>query len=329
MKNYKARVLTEGIFCSALALALVLVGVYFPAVSLLMTMLAGVPMMYLGMRRGVKMLVVALGTAVLLLFAAVGDIQYALLTGFMSFLPGMLIGYTLRKRWTFQGIIFAGGGAILGVLLLSLFLINRTGDGRGVETMLNLFLDTVRQGVDEVFLNLQGQLAMPEQELQNLINQTMDMMREMVFLYLPAFLIGFSVVVSYLLFMLGIFLLQRLRPVRIIYQPFWGFCAPRFMCYLGSVLFLVTSMSTEITIWAAALRNMETLLYAYMGVCGMSFLDYKLKKKLSSGYLRSIIYFAVFCVGYPLLGMLFQGFCVLGMLDGVLGFRMREEFGHE
>ena len=102
------------------------------------------------------------------------------------------------------------------------------------------------------------------------------------------------------------------------------------MCYLAAVLFMITSLSADSTIWTAALKNVVILLYAYFAVCGISFVDYKLRKKIPSGFARGTIYFAALCVGYLFLGMLFQGLCILGMIDGVFGFRIREErVGHE
>ena len=323
------KALVEGVVCSALSLVLVLIGVFVPHMALLMTILAGIPMMYLGMRRGIRVLVVFFLVAELLLLAITGNPVDSLLIGMMSFLPGIVVGRSLRKGLTFQGIIFSGAGMILFGLLVQLVLLNAMGDGHGIETLVNQSLDGVRQSMNDVFVAMEGQFAGQGQEIQVAVNQGIDLMRDMIFLYLPSFLIGFSVVISYLLFMLGIFFLHRLRPVRIIYQPFWGFCVPRSMCYLGALLFLITSLSTDTTVWTAALRNIEVLLYAYFGVCGISFLDYKLRKKISSGYARCAVYLMALCVGYLFLGMLFQGLCILGMIDGMFGFRIREEFGHE
>ncbi len=325
MNKYKVKVLTEVAICTAVSVMAVLLGIRVPMLSALMTLLAGVPMMYLGMRRGVKVLAVLFPVCLSAIFPVTQNVGATLLLGGINFLPGMVMGYALRKRYSFATIIFAGSGVLLLGLVCQLALFNAMADGQGIANLVNQAISGARQSVHETLAGMQEQLSVQGQDVEAILNQTMDAIRDIIFLYLPSFLIGSSVVMSYLLFMLGCFLLHRTRPVRIIYLPFWGICASRATCYLAAVLYLITSFSTDTTVWTAALQNIQVLLYGYLAVCGMSFLDYKFKKKIPSGYGRAIIYFAVFCVGYLLLGMLFQGLCILGMIEGMLGFRMREE----
>ncbi len=325
MSKGKINALIEGAICSLLSIGVVILGIFFPSLSILLTLLAGVPMMYLGMRRGIRVLIAVWLVSVLAMLGITKNITASILTGVMSFLPGIVIGRTLRARKTFLGIILSGATVLLIGMVLQLVLINSMGGGTGIADMINGILDKVQTETNMALNMMEGQLAVSEQELQGVLKEVMDATRETIFLYLPAFLIGSAIVMSYLIFMIGVFLLQRLRPVRIIYQPFWAFCAPKSMCYLATILYLITTFSSDTTVWTAALKNVMILLYAYLTICGLSFLDYKLKKKISRGYGRMGIYVVGVFVLYPILGMLVQILSFLGMIDGVFGVRLREE----
>ncbi len=330
MKKSKAKALAEGAVCSLLSLTLVLMGIYVPTVLTMTTILAGIPMMYLGMRRGIRILSASWVIAVLALAVVTKSIFASFLTGLMSFLPGLVLGYTLRIRKTFATIIFSGAAVILFGTVLQLGLLNAMGNGHGIVDMVNQFMDELRNNMDAVLASLEGQLSVTEQDVSVVLNQVIDTTRNIIFLYLPSFLIGSAVVMSYLLFMVSSFVLHRTRPIRIIYQPFWGIYAPKSMCYLALVLFLITSSSEDVNIWMAALRNVLVLLGAYFAVCGVSLIDYKFRKKVSSGYARAVIYCFSLCVGYLFMGTIVQIMCILGIVDGILRFRIREEsISHE
>lgn len=329
MNRNKVKAAAEGLLCSMLSVVLILAGMLLPVLQLLLTMLSGIPMMYLAMRHKPRVLVPALLISVLALMI-VRSWSEAILIGVMNFLPGMVMGYTLRVRKTFVTIIFSGAAVLLVGMVLQLAYFNFMTDGQGVTDTVNQVMEEVRQNTSETLASLEGQFSAEKQEMEEALNQVLDTTKEMIFLYLPSFLIGSAVLTGYLLFMLGAFVLHRTRPVRIIYQPFWGICAPKSMCYVAMILFIITSSSESSTIWMAALQNMMVLMYAYLAVCGVSLVDYKVRKKISSGYARAFVYFLVLCVGYLFLGTIFQGMCILGIIDGFLGFRIREErISHE
>ncbi len=330
MTKNKLKAVATGAICSLASLTSVMIGIYVPSLLLLMTMLAGIPMMYLGMRRGIRILGASWIASVLILAIIIGNLLGAFLTGLISFLPGMVLGYTLRKRKTFATIILSGSAVMLLGMGLQVVLLNAMGDGHGIADLVNQMLNSIKEEMTMIFSSMEGQLPVGGQEMQVAINQTIDTTREIIFLYLPAFMIGSSVVMSYLVFMIGAFILHRTRPVRIVYQPFWGIRAPKSMCYLVAVLFLITATSESDSLWMASIQNIQILLCAYLSVCGVSFVDYKLRKKISSGFLRAVIYGAVLFTGYLFMGILFQSMCILGILDGFLGYRIREErIGHE
>ncbi len=329
MNGNKVKALIETGVCTILSWVLILIGVFVSPLLVLMTILASVPMMYLGMRHGVKILTASLVLAVAITFLITQNIVVSLLLGLMNFLPGMVLGYTLRVRKTFTTIIFSGAAVLLLGMVLQLAMFNAMGDGNGIENTLNGVLENSRTQVLAAFDSMGNQLPAESSDIKNAVNQAVEMTREFVLLYLPAILIGMAVCMSYLFFMIGAFILHRTRPIRILYRPFWAIYAPKMLGYLGIVLYFV-SFSKDITIWTASLQNMIALIYAYFTICGISLIDYKFRKKVPSGYLRGIVYLLVLFFGYLFVGMILRVMCILGVIDGVVGFRAREErIGYE
>ncbi len=321
MSNGKTILLRDILVCVIFATLFIIIGGLLPILALPMMVVANLPMFYLSVRYDLR---VSAGCALfvaILVILFTGELLSALICGVMSLLSGIVMGRSMKGKFSFATIIVAGAGVFLFGFLLQLILLNASGNGTGIADLVHQSLENVRQMGEETFSLLKQQGIDDGGEFQKMWNGSIGRVRDIIFLYLPAFFIGASAILSYLVLMAGIFVLHRTRTKKIIYRPFWGFVASRSMCNLTMVLFLVTTFSFDSTIWTAALKNMTVLLYSAFGVCGLSFIDYKLRKKVSSGYARSVIYLAGFFVAYLFIGFIFQGLCILGMLDGAFGFR--------
>lgn len=326
MNKSKWKALMEGAVCSFISLALILIGIFVPSLVLWVTLISGIPMMYLSLRHGVRILVASWVMSVLVLYCITGNALGAVLMGWMCFLPGMVLGYTLRVRKHFSTIILSGAAVLLIGAVLQLALFNMAGDGRGIADAVDHAVADSSQQMTVMLSSLKDQLSLSEEDLQATIDGVMKATKETILLYLPAFLIGCSVVMSYLVFMLSCFFLHRARPIRIIYQPFWMIRAPKTMCYVALVLFLAGAFTDKTTVPMAAIRNMTALFSAYFTLCGVSVVDNRLRKRIPSGYARGVIYALVVCVGYLFLGTLVQIMRILGIIDGFTGSKAREEW---
>lgn len=324
MNKNKVKALIEGAICSFISLGLVLIGIFVPSVVLWSTMLSGIPMMYLALRHGVRILTASWVMSVLILFVITKNVLGSAIMGWMCFLPGMVLGYTLRTRKKFSTIIFSGAAILLIGAVVQLALFNGFNGGHGIENMVDSAIEESSQQVSLAMETLGDQLSISKEELQTTIDGVMKATKEMILLYMPAFLIGGTVVMSYLIFMLACFILHRIRPIRIIYQPFWAICAPKSLCYVGLLLFLVSTFTEKMTIPTAAFRNMTALFSVYFSVCGVSFIDCRFRKRIPSGYARAIIYVLVISVGNLFLGTLFQITRILGIIDGFTNSKARE-----
>ncbi len=329
MSNSKIVLLRNTAICVVFSALFVIIGGIVPVLSMLMLVIANAPMVFISVRYGLRTSVVAMIVCVLSLTFVYGDISSALISGIMSLLPGVIIGRAINGRFGFATIVYAGAGVILFGFLIQLILFNASGDGNGIELLVSQSIENIRQVTNETFTMLEQQNPGKFQELQKNLNGMFRQIRDVIFLYLPTMLIGTSLVLSYFILMVGIFVLHKTKAKRIIYRPFWGFIAPRSMCNLTMILFLITTFSSDSTIWTAALKNMTMLLYGYFAICGLSFIDYKFKGRVPSGYARAAVYLAVFFATYLFMGMLFQGLCILGMIDGVFGFRRLYKVGEK
>ncbi len=329
MSNGKVVLLRNTAICVVFSTLFIIIGGIVPVLSMPMLVVANALMVFLSVRHGLRASAGAAFVSVLLLTFVFGDIFSALLSGIMSLLPGVVIGRAINGRFGFATIVYAGAGIILFGFLLQLILLNASGNGTGIEALVSQAIQNVRQVADETFAVLKQQSPEKVQEIQKSWNAALSQIRDMMFLYLPTFVIGVSVVLGYLTLMVAIFVLHRTKAKRIVYRPFWGFVAPRSMCNLTMILFLITTFSLDYTIWTMALKNMTVILYGYFAVCGLSFIDYKFKRKVPSGYARAAVYLAAFFATYLFVGMVFQGLSILGMIDSVFGFRRLYKAGEK
>ena len=328
MKNTKVKALADGAVCTAVTVLLLVIAVYVPPLALFSIAVAGTPLIFLGVRHGLGTSGTACAASILVLFVLTGDPVSALLMGIVDLLPGLVIGYAISKRASFQITVFAAAGAVLFGIMLQLILLNASGGGDGIEKLVDGTLENTKQILNSVMGKL-ASAGTQGKDLTAVLNTMIDQMREMIFLYLPSFVVGASVVLGYAVCMMGIYVLRRLRICHVLYTPFNRLHASRSMCYVTMIMFLVASFSKDSTIYTAALKNMIGLLYAFIGVCGFSLIDYKFSEKLPSGYARAAIYAAAILAGYVMIGLITQVLILLGLVDGMFNFRRLSKAGED
>lgn len=329
MKKISVKAIAFGAICVCLSVILVEICMYIPLLGMFSVILSGIPLMLLGVKYGTRMSGIAFIASILLLFVLNGDILSVLMLGIMNLLPGVIIGYTVSRRFSFSNSIFAVSGAVLVGYAIQLWMIDKLNGGNGIEDMISQILDSSKNMMGDIISKLPTEAPVPMNELMANINTVMDKIQEMILLYMPTFFIGISVVLGYCAYMFGIFILGRLRFKRVMYIPFNRMIASRNMCYVAMILYIITAFSKEITPVNAVFINMSSLLYAFIGVCGLSFIDFKLSKKITSGYLRAIIYAVVFFIGYLMIGMLLHILILIGLADAMLNFRSLTKVGED
>ncbi|MDO4744498.1 MAG: DUF2232 domain-containing protein, partial [Clostridia bacterium] len=137
----------------------------------------------------------------------------------------------------------------------------------------------------------------------------------------PSFVIISSMFTGYIIIRLSGFIIRRARLANIENLPFSMLKAPRSMSLIAIVFYsFYIFMSRESEIWPV-IANVVMILYTIIGICGLSFIDFKLMKKIHSGFIRFIIYLAVFFLGGALMSIISNILIIIGILDGTRDFR--------
>lgn len=325
MRKNKVHALTEGAIGTALTVILMLVAMYLPVFALFSVIIVGLPITFLGVRHGMRVTAVAAAASVLMMMLMAGDVVSGLMLGLVHLLPAMAIGYTINRHKPFGVTVFAAAVAVLIGLVAELMLLNAAGGGNGIVNLLDMNIENAKQVFQQAVENLDG-----GEQLENIagaINQAFSQVKELLLLYLPAMTIGIACVLGYCTVAVSIFLLRRMQVLKVPYLPFSMFHAPRSMCYLSIILRMISYGAEDGMVIMAGIQNMALLLDCFIGVCGLSLIDAKLSKKISSGYARGGIYLAVLALGYPAIGMIGQILVFLGFLDGLLHFRRFHKVG--
>lgn len=321
MKNMKVKAIAEGAVCAALTVLFSVISMYVPFLAVVSFFFAGAPIIYISVKCGSKAAIVSAAAAALVLFIVTGDIFSAAMSSVLNILPGLTAGFCIGHKRSYRRTLFAVSVSIMFGLLLELIVINAVGGGKGVETIIDGAVDNVRNAVDAALDKLPASGGIKPDEMQKIANNVLKQIKEMIFLYMPTFVISVSAVLGYIILAAGIFVLSRFRVKSIQYIPFRAFHASRGLCFAAALLFLISSFATDSTIYTAAVKNLSALMLAYVGVCGFSLVDFSVSKRIRSGYLRFCIYFGVFVLTYLLSGFLIHGLIILGMIDGMFNFR--------
>ena len=321
MKKNRVRALTEGAVCAALTVLLMVISIYVPLFGIFSVVIVGLPTVFMAVRHGLRFAGVSAAAAVLVMMILMGDIVSALMMALLHLLPAAAIGFTLNRRKPFLITVLAAAGAVLVGLLAELLLLNAAGGGNGINNLLDTNVEAMRQTMTQIMGNLSAGEAEQLGVTANALNQAFGLVKEMILLYLPTLTIAIACGLGYGAVAMSIFMLRRMRLLKVPYIPFWMIRAPRSMCYLSMILQLFTYGAQEITVFTAGMQNMALLLDCFIGVCGLSLIDYKLSEKVSSGYARAGIYLAVLVVGYVGIGIIARVLVFLGLLDSLFGFR--------
>jgi len=318
MNKNRGTQLAHGAICTALTVVLMLLARYLPVFSVVSVLLTGLPVIFLGTRYGGRLSGISLIASVLVLALVMGDFLSAILLGVLNLLPGFAIGYAFSHRKGYRGAVILGSGMVLLGLLVQLMVVNLLSNGNGLAELVNETMAGVEMVLNQAFSGMEGA---NQQEMLASVTGLLQTAKERFFLYLPTMLIALSAMIGYATVSVGIFMLKRLHIKRISYRKFSEIIAPRSACFLSVILSMLVLFVGEGSVFAAGILNLSMLLELFLAVCGLSLVDAKLSEKISSGYGRAGIYLGISVVAYVLLGMLLQVLSLLGMIDGLFGFR--------
>ncbi len=321
MERNKTKALREGAMMVALTIILVLVVRYIPVFSLVGAFVCGIPMAALAARNGFKVTLPAVAAIFLVSFVVIGDLVSTISTILMSVLPGAVAGYLLGRKQPFFVTIASTAmvvcvGWLFELLILEVFL------GDGIENMFKNAVEQSKGMLNTLVIALQknGALA-SDAEIEKLSKALMDMVEYTVRLYFPSFIIISSMVTGYITMRLCGFVIKRTKIAEVDVVPFSMIKAPRSMSYMAVFLCLIYVFSSQGSALWNVLANVVLILYTILGVCGLSFIDYKFKPRIKSTVLRMVIYGAIFLLGSALMSFISNILIIIGIVDSNRDFR--------
>ncbi len=316
--NSRIAAICEGAMMTALSVLFLLIVRFVPVFWILALVAASTPTAALTIRRGLGISVVSVIAAVLVLFILTGDPLSSILSSAFYILPGLAIGYTLKRGCKFYTVLFSACITVALGLALDMMIINFAASGNGIEQMLQETVNIFKTAFNDALANVDIKEA---EELSNSINQLIDQIPSIIKWYLPSFIIIASLVISYATLMFSIFILKRLKIFKGEALPFSMIKVPKSMCFITLVLALITNFSLDKGVLSAVFDNMVSIMYFVIGVSGFSFLDFLIKKKVKSGGIRFIIYLVAFFIGYIFIGVIMYALVIVGLIDGVRNIR--------
>ena len=328
MKNIKSRMIADGAVCTALTVLLAVIAIYIPIFSIVSVAVVGIPLAYLGIKHGLGLSCVASVASVLVIFIITGNVLSAALFGVTNMLPGIAMGYCIRNKNSFKRSVIIVSASVLAGLMAQLIVINYTAGGNGIGKMIEETINLTKEMMSSLLGDISSTAVGQGMSISSdMLNEAIELMREYIYLYMPSFVIGASALIGYMVYMFGVSVFKRLRFGNIAYLPFKYIHATRGICYGAVVLMLITTFSESTTVFMSALKNLEALLYAFIGVSGLAFIDYKFSNKIKSGYGRFGIYCLVFLLGYLFISFIISILTFVGLFDVMFDYRRIERTG--
>lgn len=321
MNRNKSKALREGALMVALTIAIVLATRYIPLFSLVGTFACGIPMSALASRNGFKVTVPALLAVALLSILVTGNVFSGISLILLSVLPGTVAGYGLGKKYSFFKVLFACCvavciGWIFELLVAKLFL------GEGIDELLGSVIAQMRGAMESMVATMtENGLVDAEIAPDKLIGEIMSATEQVTRLYLPSFIIISSMISGYIIIRLCGFVIDRAKLSEIKIVTFSEIKAPASMG-MAAILFYIVSMFMDTSsIIGAVIANIIFILYTIIGICGLSFLDFKFKAKIKSAALRAAIYVLVFFLGSAFLPIISTVLIAIGIFDSTRNYR--------
>lgn len=324
MKNTKVRALTDTSVAAALCVLLVIIIIYIPFLSTPMALASGIPLMYICFKHNWRYGVLAGVCATLVAFVLTGNIITLALIMLTYVIPGLIFGICSSKGLKFMNSVFVSAlSAVLG-FVLELVLLN--GGGNGIDDALAQMAETMNQSMNAAFSHagvpLKGDIKLM---IDTSVKQAVNQIR----LYIPSMIIILAVIYAYIVAGVGVFVLNRIRVKTPEYTKFYMIKAPKSMCVITIILFVICNVSQSTSLIMSAMQNLLFISAGIMGVCGLSAVDFKLHKKIKSGYIRAIVYVAVFFGAFMFASVLFMFLIMLGLTDGIFERRSIKKIGED
>lgn len=237
----------------------------------------------------------------------------ALLIGF-CIIPTAILIY--KKKITFFNGVFLGTFLLLtsfGCVVFGFTMVNG-------YSPIDSFLNNLFENLKLVFNMVNDIPAGNQQAIFKLI----DEMKNIYITLLPSMIIMSCLIWAYISIMFIKGILAIFKKDTSGFKKFSQLKMPKSALFIAAVAFIVSSIVGDGKA-GYALMNFSSIILSLTTICGLSFIDYKLRKKVRFAVVRIIIYMVLVLMLNYILGDATGLFLFVGMFDTVFDFRKRDE----
>lgn len=214
----------------------------------------------------------------------------------LTFLNGMFLGTFL--------FLVSFGCSVFGTIIMYGY--------SPIDYMVNGIFDNILAGYNALS-------GVSKEEIQAISN-IVTMVRELYFTLMPTIVIILGLAWSYVIIMIfkGAFALFR-KDV----SGFWRFCdfkMPKTAVFLSVISYLL-SIAFDGEQIGYAFLNFSSIIFTLTSVCGLSLIDYGLRKKVKISVLRAFIYIIIFGGLAAIMGIGTSLLTFVGMVDSLFNIR--------
>ena len=224
----------------------------------------------------------------------------------LCIIPTIWIVY--KKRITFFNGVFLGTFLFLMSFCCSVWGLHLLNGYSPIDAFINDTFNSMKEAY-----NLVG-------DNQAMMLKLLEVVKETYIILVPSMVVLTSLSISYLLFMLSKGILALCGKDVSAFRKFCDLKMPKIALFLAAISFIVTFFTGDSPL-GYAFTNFSSIIFSVTTICGISVVDFKLRKKIRISVLRFIIYIFLIVV----LTLLFRDgtgiFMLIGMIDSAFDFR--------
>ena len=217
-----------------------------------------------------------------------------------------------KKRFKFLNGVFLGTFLFLVSFGCSVYGTYMIYGYSPIDYMVNTYFD-------QVILSFSTMPGIASDEIQ-ILNQITERLKEYYFTFMPTLVVTLGIVWSYVILMIFKGVLALLRKDVSGFGKFCDFKMPKSAVFFAIIAYLVSSAFSGERI-GYALLNFSSIIFTLTAVCGLSIIDYGVRKKIRFSLLRVIIYIIVISVLTVFMGFGTNLLTFVGMFDAFFDIR--------
>ncbi|NLY42659.1 MAG: DUF2232 domain-containing protein [Clostridiaceae bacterium] len=317
--NWNIKTLIEAVGYAALIAIFAAMSLYMSSGMILSMFLCTVLLVVLIVRIDEIAAVFAVIVSYILVFIITDDFLTSAIIISRFCFPGLALGWGFKRKKDFRSLFVLSSSAYLFNLLLVIFLANKIYD-------VNLINQFILDPIEKMFTQIKESEDIAKLFGRGSIDITvLDELKDTISFFVPGFLLLAASFSGFLMLMFTKFILNRLKYDYSYLPMFSQLKVGRTTVAVFVLSFLISRIITNSVI-SAALLNIAFILSAVLNICGLSVIDFFLKRYGIPGIVRVIIYI----IGLNItmfVGLLipiihpFYILAVLALADSIFDFR--------